>query len=264
MLGPLPDGPALQVVGGPVAAGVAGPGRLPAPAARRCARGVWLEKVPFFVLGGLFAAVAYQARSSLEVVTQTRSLSSRLAQVCYSIAYYPIKTVAPAGLMPFHPIRSGANLGEPVFQLCAASVVGLSITLFLLRRRWPGMLAAWVSYLLLLAPNSGIVRMGSMLVADRYSYLATMGGFVLAAAGVAELRTWGSSRRLNLGIARRGSGLAPVPVAPDLASMQDLEQFGGDLDLLRGVLRRGGAGGPNLGGSPPQPGRRAVLLPAAR
>ena len=65
------------------------------PLRRLGARGVWLEKVPFFVLGGLFAAVAYRARSSLEVVTQTRSLSSRLAQVCYSIAYYPIKTVAP-------------------------------------------------------------------------------------------------------------------------------------------------------------------------
>lgn len=172
------------------------------------ARRVWLEKVPFFVLGGLFAAVAYQARSPLEVVAQTRSLSSRLAHVCYSIAYYPIKTVAPAGLIPYHPIRASANLGEPLFQICAAGVVGLSLALFLLRRRWPGMLAAWVSYLALLAPNSGIVRMGSMLVADRYSYLATMGGFVLAAAGVAELRTWGSSRRLNPGIT--GVGLVLV------------------------------------------------------
>ena len=193
-----------------------GPGIDPEP------RRVWLEKVPFLVLGGLFAVVAYQARSSLEVVAQTRSLSSRLAQVCYSIAYYPIKTVAPAGLIPYHPIRGGANLGEPLFQLCAASVVGLSLTLFLLRKRWPGMLAAWVSYLVLLAPNSGIVRMGSMLVADRYSYLATMGGFVLAAGVVAELRTWGSSRRSESRHRRCRSGLAPVTVASELASVQDL------------------------------------------
>jgi tetratricopeptide (TPR) repeat protein len=128
--------------------------------------------------------------------------------VCYSIAYYPIKTVALVGLMPYHPIRSSANLGEPLFQICAAGVVGLSLTLFLLRRRWPGMLAAWVSYLVLLAPNSGIVRMGSMLVADRYSYLATMGGFVLAAAGFARLRTWGSAQRLKPGIT--GVGLVLI------------------------------------------------------
>jgi tetratricopeptide (TPR) repeat protein len=96
--------------------------------------------------------------------------------------------------MPFHPIRNGASLDEPLFQLCAASVLGLTIILFLLRRRWPGLLTGWVSYLLLLAPNSGIVRIGTMLVADRYSYLATMGGFVVAAGGIAALRSWGSAR----------------------------------------------------------------------
>ena len=165
------------------------------------ARGVLREKLPFLILGGLFAAIAYQARASLEVVTQTRSLSSQVAQACYAIVYYPIKTVAPGGLTPFHPIPSRANLGAPLFQLCAASVVGLSITLFLLRKRWPGILAAWASYLLVLAPTSGIVRVGSMLVADRYSYLATMGGFVLAAAGVASLRSWGRWRLLNPGVA---------------------------------------------------------------
>jgi Flp pilus assembly protein TadD len=172
-------------------------GRGICPAAPR----VWLGKAPFFVLGGLFAAVAYRARSSLEVVTQVPNLSSRLARVGYSLAYYPTKTVIPTGLIPYHPIRSSANLGEPLFQLCAASALGLSVALFLGRKRWPGMLAAWMSYVVLLAPNSGIVRMGSMLVADRYSYLATMGGFVLAAAGIAELRTWARSRRLKLGIA---------------------------------------------------------------
>ena len=174
------------------------------PGVAPAARAVWLEKVPFFVLGALFAGVAYRARSSLEVVAQARSLSSRFAQVCYSLAYYPTKTVAPASLIPYHPIRSGADLGEPLFQLCAASVVALSLALFLLRRRWPGMLAAWVSYLVLIAPNSGMVRMGSMLVADRYSYLATMGGFVVAAAGIAALRAWGSSLRMNAGITVAG------------------------------------------------------------
>jgi Flp pilus assembly protein TadD len=171
------------------------------------ARAVWFEKVPFLILSGLFAVVAYRARSSLEVYAQARSLSSRLAQVVYSIVYYPIKTVAPTGLLPFHPIRSGANLGEPLFQLCAAGVVVASVALFLTRRRWPGPFAAWVSYLLLIGPNSGIVRIGSMLVADRYSYLATMGGFVVAAGGIAALRPATSSWRLKLGTAVVGLGL---------------------------------------------------------
>jgi tetratricopeptide (TPR) repeat protein len=171
-------------------------------------RAVWFEKLPFLILGGLFAAVAYWARSSLEVYARPRSLSPRLAQVAYSIVYYPIKTIAPTGLLPFHPIRSAANLSEPLFQLCATGVVVLSIALFLARRRWPGLLAAWVSYLLLIAPNAGIVRIGSMLVADRYSYLATMGGFVVAAGGIAELRSHSGRRSLNL--SSTGVGLALI------------------------------------------------------
>jgi Tfp pilus assembly protein PilF len=171
-----------------------GAGGGPGPGAGRFVRGVWLEKLPFFLLGGLFAALAYRARSSLEVVARTRSLSARVAQVGYSLAYYPLKTVVPSDLMPFHPIRNGASLDEPRFQLCAASVLGLTILLFLLRRRWPGLLTGWVSYLLLIAPNSGIVRIGTMLVADRYSYLATMPGFVVAAGGIAALRSWGRTR----------------------------------------------------------------------
>jgi Flp pilus assembly protein TadD len=163
------------------------------PRADLSARAVWVEKLPFFLLCGVFAAVAYRARTSLEVVARARNLSARIAQVCYSIAYYPLKTVAPSGLMPFHPVRNGASLDEPLFQFCAAGVLGLSLALWLLRRRWPALLAAWVSYLLLLAPNSGIVRIGAMLVADRYSYLPTMGGFALAAGGIAALRGWGGA-----------------------------------------------------------------------
>jgi tetratricopeptide (TPR) repeat protein len=161
-------------------------------------RAVWFEKLPFLVLSGILAVVAYRARSSLEAYAHPRSLSSRLAQVGYSLVYYPIKTVVPTGLLPFHPIRSETNIGEPLFQLCALGVVVLSIALFLTRRRWPGLLAAWVSYVLLIAPTSGIVSIGSMLVADRYSYLATMGGYVVAGGGVAALGSRGGKRHLNL------------------------------------------------------------------
>jgi Flp pilus assembly protein TadD len=162
------------------------------------ARGVWVEKMPFLILGGCFAVVAYRARSSLENYTQARTLSSRVAQAAFSTLYYPLKTVVPTGVLPFHPIPGGTDLGTPLFQLCVASALALSLTLFLARKRWPGLLAAWASYLVLLAPSSGIIPIGSMLVADRYSYLATMAGFVLVAGGIANLSSGAGLRRGNL------------------------------------------------------------------
>ena len=67
--------------------------------------------------------------------------------------------------------------------------------MFLLRRRWPGLLAAWLSYLVILAPNSGIIRISEQIAADRYSYMAMLGWVMLAAAGFCWL--W----RMSLAVA---------------------------------------------------------------
>ena len=69
----------------------------------------------------------------------------------------------------------------------------MSAGLFLLRRRWPGLLAAWLSYLVILAPNSGLIRISDQIAADRYSYMAMLGLVMLAAAGLCRL--WRMSSR---------------------------------------------------------------------
>ncbi len=67
--------------------------------------------------------------------------------------------------------------------------------MFFLRRRWPGLLAAWLSYLVILAPNSGIIRFTDQIAADRYSYLPMLGSVMLAAAGFCWLWPMISRRR---------------------------------------------------------------------
>jgi tetratricopeptide (TPR) repeat protein len=51
----------------------------------------------------------------------------------------------------------------------------------------PAPLAAWACYLLIVAPNSGLVRISEQVAADRYSYLALTPLVALAAAGLARL-----------------------------------------------------------------------------
>jgi Flp pilus assembly protein TadD len=60
----------------------------------------------------------------------------------------------------------------------------------------PAFAAAWVAYLIILAPNSGLVRYSSQLAADRYSYAASLpwvavlaGGLVYAIRSRAWVRT---------------------------------------------------------------------------
>jgi cytochrome c-type biogenesis protein CcmH/NrfG len=90
----------------------------------------------------------------------------------------------------------------------------LGAVAYLLRRRWPSILTAALSYATLLAPNLGLVWYDLMLVAERYSYLATMPLFVLAAGGL--VRWVAVSRRprtLALVIGATGCGLVGILAA---------------------------------------------------
>jgi Flp pilus assembly protein TadD len=71
--------------------------------------------------------------------------------------------------------------------LSAVLVAGVTAALVALRRRWPGALTAWVAYLVLIAPLSGILPFGRLRgVADRYTYAACI-GWAIVAGGAAAL-----------------------------------------------------------------------------
>ena len=96
----------------------------------------------------------------------------------------------------------------------AAAVVAISGALLWLRRRWPAGLAVWLSYVLLLAPVSGLTQSGPQLVAARYSYLACLGFAVLLGARVVWLarraEAAGGEELGARGRRRRGRALAAL------------------------------------------------------
>lgn len=92
---------------------------------------------------------------------------------------YLWRTVAPLHLTPLDalPLAPEANLA-----LLLAALAGLGTATFALwrwRREWPGLAAAWGSYLALLAPAAGLLPSGLQATADRYTYLP---GVVVAIA----------------------------------------------------------------------------------
>jgi len=69
-----------------------------------------------------------------------------------------------------------------------------TVAVWLLRRRWPAGLAIWASYLVMLAPVSGVVHTGNHLGADRNTYVPCVGFALLVGAlviGAAEARRRG-------------------------------------------------------------------------
>ena len=181
------------------------------------ARGAWLEKIPFFVLAAVLAVVSVQARSrAFGPESREQDLSRRAALIAYRITFHPVKTAMPNGLTPYRPTPSlrPMNLFEPGSAFRAASVAAVSVALVLLRRRWPGALAAWVAYLIILGPNLGVIPLSDpMITSDRYSYLSTMGSYVVLGAAVAALRSRPALRIVSDG-RRPGAGPAPDPFDP--------------------------------------------------
>jgi Tfp pilus assembly protein PilF len=167
-------------------------------------------------LGLVFTGLAVAARAGARthIPPEHDGLSARLAQACYGTWFYLVKTAIPRDITAFYPLPSRVDWLAPPFLASILATVAVSAGLFVRRRRWPGPLAAWLSYLVLLVPSSGLVRIGNQLAADRYSYLSMTGLVVLAAAGLG--RPWASARRgaaVGLTVAAAVLVLALVPLA---------------------------------------------------
>jgi Flp pilus assembly protein TadD len=173
-------------------------GLLAAPSARRA----WAEKLPFFAASALFAWLASWSKqhyfvSNVGAPLAQGSLDERVAQMLYGVIFYLYKTVRPVRIAAFYPLDAGLSLLASPYRTCALLVVGMTVAFLVMRRRWPGLLAAWASYLVMLAPNSGLILIGPQVAADRYSFISMMGLVILAAAGLAGATT---TRRQALAI----------------------------------------------------------------
>ena len=163
-----------------------GPGNWTGPSARR----VWLEKLPFLALSVVFQVLAILAKQSDDALLSVRSygLAARVVQSCYGVAFYLLKTIWPFGLSAYYPLPRPVARLWTIAYLSGIPVVGvMTLMAILLRRRWPGLLACWVAFLIILSPNAGLVRIGNQIAADRYSYIASMSLVVPLAFGLTSL-----------------------------------------------------------------------------
>ena len=157
-----------------------GPGRWFGPAARP----VWWEKVPFLLLSLVFIGLAIAAKEHAHALVpiERYGASARIPQACYGIWFYLVKTVLPRDITALYPFPERIDWFAPRFLASILGTVAMTVVLWRLRRRRPGLLAAWLSYLVILAPNLGLIRASNQLAADRYSYMPLLGGVMLAAA----------------------------------------------------------------------------------
>jgi len=153
-----------------------------------------VEKIPLAVLAGIVLALTFsgQARAIGAV-----PLPIRLANAVTGYLAYLGKTVLPTGLAIVYPYRYRVN-GAAVL---AALVILAAITaaVIVLRKSKPYLAAGWLWYLVTLVPVIGIVQAGPQAMADRFTYIPSIGLFIAVVWLVADLVTTSQPlRRLAL------------------------------------------------------------------
>jgi len=155
-----------------------------------------LEKAPLLVLAGAASAVTLVAQRSVDWVRSAGSYpwGIRLQNAVVSYEAYLRKTLWPTDLaMPY--THSQASLPVPVLVGAVLLLLALTCGAALLARRMPWWMIGWLWFAGMLVPVIGLVQVGDQALADRYTYLPSVG---LAWAAAESLAAAGRWRRIAL------------------------------------------------------------------
>ncbi len=174
-----------------------------------------IEKLPLMALGvaasitTFFVQRAGGAMAEAERVTR----GEQVGDVVVAYVAYLGKLLWPARLAVFYP-EPEAGFGALRTIASAAIIVLLTIAFARpgIRRRAPYLLVGWLWFLGMLVPMIGVVRIGMHFIADRYTYLPSIGLFIAITWIVADA----TARSIVL---RRSAQLIAIAVLALAAAM---------------------------------------------
>jgi Flp pilus assembly protein TadD len=147
------------------------------------------EKIPYMVFSAgciiLNMAATWQGSVPFSYVP----LRMRIMNAFHAIIFYIRQSFVPINLLPFYQMDRSLDYFGPEFLICAAIVAAISG--FCIWRAVRGSrlwLALWCYFLVALAPALGLFMSYKHAMADRYTYLPTLGLWLLV--GLALARLW--------------------------------------------------------------------------
>jgi protein O-mannosyl-transferase len=146
------------------------------------------EKIPCFVVSGVFSTIALFAQShgGAVVAFHETSLSARIANAVLAYAGYLEKAINPQCLAVYYP-HPGESLDWTVLGSSAVVLLVTTVIVVYWARRYPFLFVGWFWFLGTLVPMIGLVQIGSQQMADRYTYFPLIGIFLAISWLVPEL-----------------------------------------------------------------------------
>ena len=150
-----------------------------------------LEKLPFFALAALASVVTFavQKRGGVVAAVEHMPLGARAGNALISYCRYLGKLFWPTDLAVMYPHPGYWPLAKVL--LAGGGLLGLSVLVWVGRRRYPYLLMGWLWYCGTLVPVSQMIQTGSQAMADRWTYLPSLGMLIMVVWGAYELtRRW--------------------------------------------------------------------------
>ncbi len=151
---------------------------------------VCVEKIPFVILSSLASIVAVLAQRSASSVIplEIAPVSTRIVVAFGSIVSYLWKMVWPQYLVPYYPYPEKVSPLSVGYLLPVAIVIAVTMLATIYAHKQKTLFVAWSYYIVTLIPVLGLIQVGHVSMADRFTYLPTLGPFFVL--GIAVSWVW--------------------------------------------------------------------------
>ena len=164
------------------------PGRIPDGGPPSGSPGILAEKIPLFLLAAVSCVFTYFASSYGGALIEGGKIPVlvKASNALVSYAIYVGKIVWPSSLAVFYP---HPNAIPPLWIIAGVSALaaGATVVAILFGKRLPYLAVGLLWFAGTLIPVIGLVQAGSQGMADRYTYIPSIGLYIAAAWGTRDL-----------------------------------------------------------------------------
>ena len=171
----------------------------------------FVEKFPFFALSIVSSILTILAQKKGEALRSAEyaPMLTRVLVAAKSLITYLWKTILPRDLIPFYPYPRDISWLSPEYLFPVVLIISITIICVVIARKHKLWLAAWGYYVITLLPVIGIVQVGEQAMADRYTYLPSLGPLLIVALIASEIY----EKRASMGTGRTMLKIVSVTIS---------------------------------------------------
>ena len=154
-------------------------------------RAAFIEKLPFIflsVISSILTIMAQNAEKAMQMMEFVQ-LQTRAIVAARSLIAYLWKMAVPLDLIPYYPYPKDPSFFSFEYLSAVVLVAGVTAACIIAAKKQKLWLSVWGYFVITLLPVIGIVQVGGQSMADRYTYLPSIGPFLLIGFAAAWIST---------------------------------------------------------------------------